>query len=234
MAMLECFALNLAGPVDEEQEARLLCAASQARRERIARLRLPQDRRRALYAHALVRFLAAGRLGVACEQLAFAENEYGKPFLVGFPSFHFNISHSGDWVVCALGDKEVGVDVEREAPLRSLAIAERFFTPEESRALAALPQEERGARFYELWTLKESYIKYQGKGLAIPLSSFGFVFVDGRARLMRDEGLFFMHERMADGYHRAVCAPAPQGEVPWRELTPAEIHLEPSAPVRAR
>ena len=41
-----------------------------------------------------------------------AEGEHGKPFLSYRPSLHYNISHSGKYVVCILADQEVGIDVQ--------------------------------------------------------------------------------------------------------------------------
>lgn len=88
--------------------------------------------------------------------------EHGKPYILNAP--HFNISHSGGIVMCAVSDKEVGVDVQEEvAPERAEKISRRFFTIEE--------QAETG-RFTELWTKKEAYIKFTGMGLSTSLSSF--------------------------------------------------------------
>ncbi len=65
----------------------------------------------------------------------------------------------------------VGVDIEKIRPI-DFAIAERFFTASEYRLLMDTAEQERLQLFYTLWTLKESYIKFVGKGLSIPLDSF--------------------------------------------------------------
>ena len=71
--------------------------------------------------------------------------------------------------------RTLGVDTEsvvaRDADIDGL---DRYFAPEESAALLALPPRERRRRFFELWTLKESYIKARGMGLAIALDAFRF------------------------------------------------------------
>jgi 4'-phosphopantetheinyl transferase len=80
----------------------------------------------------------------------------------------FNLSHSGDWALCAVTTAgEVGVDIER-VRLRSqayrLKVARRFFSAHEYHAI--------NSAFFSGWTRKEAYIKCHGKGLAIPLDTF--------------------------------------------------------------
>jgi 4'-phosphopantetheinyl transferase len=54
-------------------------------------------------------------------------------------------------------------------------VPERFFSPQEVQDLRALPDEEQQMVFFDYWTLKESYIKARGLGLALPLRHFTFV-----------------------------------------------------------
>ena len=95
----------------------------------------------------------------------------GKPYLVNEPNVHFNLSHSGDWAVCAISDYPVGVDIERCEPGRR-DIAARFFHRDEVRYLDSLLPSMRDDAFYQLWTLKESFVKATGRGLDLPLRSF--------------------------------------------------------------
>jgi 4'-phosphopantetheinyl transferase len=53
-----------------------------------------------------------------------------------------------------------------------LNIARRYFAPPEARSLEVMSPVDRERRFVELWTLKESYIKAIGSGLAAPLERF--------------------------------------------------------------
>lgn len=91
--------------------------------------------------------------------------------LMGASDLYFNISHSGDWIICAVDNKPVGVDIEIIKVI-NFKIAERFFSSEEYYALMSQPETIQLKYFYMLWTLKESYIKAEGKGLNIPLFSF--------------------------------------------------------------
>lgn len=84
----------------------------------------------------------------------------------------FNLSHSGKYVVLAVSDKPVGVDVERLRNNRQ-NIAKRCFHKKEYEDIMALQsQESRDRRFLEYWTMKEAYVKRTGDGLRIPLNSF--------------------------------------------------------------
>ena len=62
--------------------------------------------------------------------------------------------------------REVGVDIEREAPERAdLDVARRMFTPDEALALEGMPPALRCRAFFALWTAREAYTKAIGRGL---------------------------------------------------------------------
>ena len=92
--------------------------------------------------------------------------EYNRPFIKG--AIDFNISHSGNYVVCAINTAgRVGVDVER---MKLLHIEEfkGYMTDEEWRAIQVSPGHLE--KFYDLWTLKESVVKGDGRGMSLPLT----------------------------------------------------------------
>lgn len=91
---------------------------------------------------------------------------------------HFNISHSKNRIGVAVARYPgIGVDIEFISAQRGIIkIAERYFSPTEVDALLSLSTEQQLSRFYDLWTLKESYIKACGSGLIIPLRHFAFGF----------------------------------------------------------
>jgi phosphopantetheine--protein transferase-like protein len=99
-------------------------------------------------------------------------DEYGKPYLIGHPDFHFNISHAGRYAVCAFSDTPIGIDVEIIASV-DMKIAERFFARREKEYIFSQPSESaRRVAFHRVWTMKEAYIKREGRGLGISLPSF--------------------------------------------------------------
>jgi 4'-phosphopantetheinyl transferase len=111
-------------------------------------------------------------------QLNICYNEYLKPSLKHIDGFKYNISHSGKWVAIAYGSNEVGIDVER-IQKGKVDIADRFFTEEEKKYIHIGMEEEQIRRFTEVWTLKESYIKYLGIGLSSGLNFFSVNPLDG-------------------------------------------------------
>src|SRR6185436_18685723 len=93
------------------------------------------------------------------------------------PRLHFNLTNTRGLVACAVSVAHAEVGVDAEALDRSgetVAIADRYFSTEEVRALRALPESAQRQRFFAYWTLKESYIKARGLGLRLPLDQFSF------------------------------------------------------------
>lgn len=101
------------------------------------------------------------------------KGEHGKPRLEGFPGISFNISHSGNMAACALGRKALGVDVEFVRQAKG-AVIRRVLTKGEQDYLSRCPAKCRDREFFRFWTLKESYGKALGVGLALDFSSVEF------------------------------------------------------------
>lgn len=89
--------------------------------------------------------------------------EWGKPFFFGHPDLYFNVSHSGPFSLCAVGDEAVGVDVETVRP-RSEGLARYALTPAELERFAAMGG--TWEDFYTLWTAREAWSKFTGDGVA--------------------------------------------------------------------
>lgn len=87
----------------------------------------------------------------------------GKPYFPARPEFHYSISHSGEWVVCAVGAVPLGVDIQVERPVRPVVF--RALSPVEQRELDGLEEQERFPAFFDIWCLKEAYSKAIGLGL---------------------------------------------------------------------
>jgi 4'-phosphopantetheinyl transferase len=142
-------------------------------------------------------------------ELLFGEN--GKPHIGNLPDVHFNISHSGNYVVCAVAHTEVGIDVERIREV-NLRIAERFFSPSEIDDLMAYEKDSRMQYFITLWTIKESFLKAIGRGLTQHLNSFTIV-KNGESFLLTGnkeaESYAIETQQLNHEYRMAVCAALP-------------------------
>ena len=114
--------------------------------------------------------------------LEIAVAQGGKPYLANYPDIYFNLSHSGEWAVCAISESPVGVDIQHCDEGRR-DVASRFFHREEIRYLDGLPQFRRDEGFYRLWALKESFVKATGRGLDLPLRSFWVDIRRGRPQI---------------------------------------------------
>jgi hypothetical protein len=115
---------------------------------------------------------------VAPADWRFARGEHGKPCLLNSPRpLDFNLSHSGDWLACAVtAGTAVGLDIEYCEPDRDLLkLARRFFQAHEIAALEVCSKADQTAKFYDYWTLKEARIKAGGTALGLELESSGFM-----------------------------------------------------------
>jgi len=154
-------------------------------RTRRQRLRAPELLRQFLVTRALLRStLSRYAPEVAAADWRFELAAHSKPLLA--PAFaatglHFNVAHTSGLVAIAVARAAVGVDVEylggRSPPLD---VAPGYFTAAESRELGHLAAADQPMRFFALWTLKESWLKATGEGLAGGLDRIGFSFRDAR------------------------------------------------------
>lgn len=131
-----------------------------------------EDKIRTLIGEILIRTIIVQELRINNKYIIFNKNKYGKPYLKGYPIINFNISHSKDFVVCAIDNKPIGIDIEDIKHIEYNDIAKDFFTVNEFNYITKQNLEAQISRFFEIWTLKESYIKCCGQGLSTPLKSF--------------------------------------------------------------
>jgi len=118
----------------------------------------------------LLRLAAARYTGMDTAGWKICREEKGKPFFPEYPHIHFSISHSGDFWACAFSGEPVGFDLQIKEPRDFEGIAKRFFCPEEIRVLAE--KNHCTDAFYPMWTAKESYVKFLGRGINGKLNDF--------------------------------------------------------------
>ncbi|PTP83480.1 4-phosphopantetheinyl transferase [Vibrio splendidus] len=153
---------------------------------KVERYRMPSSQIQALYVRNYLRKVLSRYSDLMPEAWRFEYGEKGKPSLVVEQQLktglNFNISHSKEHLliaVCQIEGKQVqlGVDIEHARSSTNIdSIMKHYFSDKELAGLLELSKEEQRQRFFDLWALKESYIKATGKGLATSLRSFSFDF----------------------------------------------------------
>ncbi|MBN1981981.1 MAG: 4'-phosphopantetheinyl transferase superfamily protein [Chitinivibrionales bacterium] len=152
----------------------LFKAVTTERKKRVCAFFRREDACRSLVSEALLRF-ALIDAGIGANDIELLkQNEFGKPY-IPHGRVHFNLSHSGSWVVLAIDSEEIGIDIEKVGCVDE-AIAHRFFAKEELEFLSQCTSRASWIdSFYKIWVLKESYIKAIGKGLSCPLGDFSVI-----------------------------------------------------------
>lgn len=168
-----------------------------------------RDRSGFVVAHASLRQILSGYVAAAPTSLRFVGGSHGKPALAT-PGPHFNLSHSDGLALVAVApDRPIGVDVERvRRDCEVDAIAQRFFGAAEVELLLQSRDDVRLARFFRLWTCKESCLKADGRGIGA-LERIGIWF-DGAGKA-RTSPWAITELKPAHGY---VAAVATRGRAP--------------------
>lgn len=207
-SMSEVFALKIDSGTKECNYDRLMSFVSSEKQARIKKYRMHEDVLRALFGDLMIRYVICTKQNLTNEDLVFKLNDYGKPYLLGNTDFHFNISHSGQWVVCIADSSPAGIDVEGIRGM-DIKIAERFFSKDELIDINSKQPCDRVDYFFQLWTLKESYIKACGKGMSIPLDSFSIrmaannIYVEDSNKSSK---WYFKQYDIGEGYKMAACS----------------------------
>jgi 4'-phosphopantetheinyl transferase len=163
---------------------------SLSERERASRFHFERHRHRFIAGRGLLRALLGRYLEVEPMRIEFTYGAAGKPMLAASDpqtALHFNLAHSKDLGLIAITRSgPVGVDVEQ---IRALNDAEelvaRFFSQREHATFKDLPDSEKPAAFFNLWTRKEAWLKATGEGIAHSLHLVEVSFLPGEpARLL--------------------------------------------------
>ncbi len=185
------------------------------RRQKAALLRHENDKKRSLAASfALNAALKAYDLEE--RMMEYDIGKQGKPFFRDYPDICFSLSHSGDYAICSIGDQDIGNDIERIREGKE-QVAERFFTGEELSWIAdAGTVRERDERIFRVWTMKESFLKVTGCGMALPLTDFAVITQAGAVRSVRqqvNDKTYYLREydmppsfREANEYKISLCS----------------------------
>ncbi|KNE75179.1 4-phosphopantetheinyl transferase (plasmid) [Candidatus Burkholderia crenata] len=155
-------------------------------RTRADGFRFQRDRMRYIVTRCAIRSVLSRYTDHPPAAWSFMADAFGRPCLVknesAITGLTFNITHTSLMIVIALSRSDtVGVDAESRERSAPSEVAERFFAASENNALSQLTFEQAAFRFFELWTLKEAYLKAIGVGLSVELNSIVFDFPNSYA-----------------------------------------------------
>lgn len=145
-----------------------LSAGEVARYERFIR---EERKRQFMVGRILLRYALSSFLDISPQSIHVIEQRNSPPRLDGVESVPgFSISHSGQWVACAIGNQSsLGLDIEVLNGKRDLvALGQQIFDEDAVKKIAYLQGMERTRKFYEEWSKKEARYKL---GANIPSES---------------------------------------------------------------
>lgn len=122
--------------------------------------------------HGRLRNLLAKTLNQSPEKISIKKAEHGKPYLADYPELAFNLSHTADRLMIAVGrDCQLGVDIEICKPRINVSgLVNKCFAEEEVAYWTQLPETKKNQAFYRFWTRKEAFVKATGHGIALGLN----------------------------------------------------------------
>ena len=138
-------------------------------------------------------------------------DDMGKPYFDD-NKLHFNVSHSGDYLAIAVSEQPVGIDIQESKNIKE-GMYRKVVQPEETELIGNHRQKD----FLRLWTLKESFVKAEGKGLRIALKDYHFQKENDRYFVIyggqRMPWTFNIEETLIEEYFLSVCGM--EKEVSW-------------------
>ncbi len=134
------------------------------RQKQILSQKSQQNATNMLVGSILARVALKKEFGLPVKEQIFELGEHGKPFLKNGKNQYFNISHSGCYVVCAVSENPVGIDVEVPGKYKE-ELARKVLSPLEFMNLSHTKN--KHIEFSKLWTKKEAYVKMLGQGIRL-------------------------------------------------------------------
>lgn len=199
---MQIMAVRLGSGIPEKLFADWLSRLPGKRQAEILARTVREDRERSLCGEVLARVLLSRELRCPLSAVPLCRGAHGKPVLKDNTNLFYNISHSGDYAVCVVSKRPIGIDIEQVRAYKP-KLARRVCSEEE---LTLLAQSKDPARmFCRLWTLKESFVKCTGTGISVPLREISFAFSPQGAVFSNQKGVQFLSMEVWDGYWMAVC-----------------------------
>ena len=217
--MLRCYYMDISCDCSYEQSQALYRLLPPERQVGVGQLKNEEQIKKKILSGAFLQYGLSDALNIPMRQIFYQYGKFGKPELDksrmrgSQPENYrmdFNLSHSGKYVVLAVSDGLIGIDIEGKKKNR-LAVAKRCFDQKEYEdIISAHTEQEQDMRFLEYWTMKEAYVKYLGEGLRIPFRSFQIFRKEGfLSYLERDsqiQNIYFATLFLEEMYCISICS----------------------------
>ena len=195
---------------------------------RIQNIRNIHDAHRSCCGELLCRLGISESFAIPWDTIKINKNIHGKPLYAGQHGIWFSVTHSGDWVGCAVSHEPVGLDIER---IRSVhpSLPRRVLSPSEYEYFNAYPDIQQSSVFIRQWCLKESYLKARGSGLATPWRAVSIRFKHEEALLESPLMPFpvrFQELDIGSEYRGALCAFGNRKTIRKRHYSPEKFELK--------
>lgn len=166
-----------------------------------------KDRKRSLAGDILTRKYLSKLYNISEEKIEIRKGEKGKPYVLNLPA-HFNVSHSGDYTVVAISDRPIGIDLEIIRDFSAI-LAKKYFNEDELKYISGNFSSRKKSLmqrcFYEIWTAKEAYLKYIGKGISGGINSLS-LFFDGKKLVLNRNDIKLTYDYSIPGAVIAIIS----------------------------
>lgn len=200
------------------------------RLEKVLRTGTKKDQVRSLAAGYLLQLGMKERMGKeaqAAEEdfqvipLTYTFSENGKPYLAKDSGLYFSLSHSGDFSACAIADQEIGMDIQAYRTIQE-RLPMRFFTEVECTRLEEVKEDrdKYEALFFNIWSAKESYLKFTGKGLQLGMNTFFTDLTENKVKSPdtgKEKASLYMLQEIK-GYACCICMKDTIGQVEIKKI----------------
>ncbi len=201
-------------------DAAALGALCPDRREKVLRINNPRAKALAFCAGKLLTKVLCRELKMRPDEVVLCTWEHGKPYVKEAPEFYFSLTHTQGLCAVAYGDRPCGLDCEKiRYREKDQKVAKRCFAPSEyayiygdidqsiDPSVDPATAERIAERFFRIWTMKESYLKYNGRGITVPLNSF---VADPASMTVASDDVRYTESRRGP-YILMLCETAKQG-----------------------
>jgi 4'-phosphopantetheinyl transferase len=191
-----------------------------------------RHKRRFTTARAALRMILGRYLNTAPERLEFTYGSHGKPEVVNLQKLQFNISHTGDLAMLAIGKGyPMGIDIELYSARPYEGIAKSLFSEQEYEKFIKVPSVLKTAVFFHVWSQKEAFIKACGLGLSYPTKEFNVPTAIPTKQLV-DDPLHTITWQLRSFMPKIACSGALCYHPTIREIRHGVLQLHPNISLR--